>query len=645
MPDTPYRLTDDFPAGDAAQWRDKVSAELKGKPWDKLVSATRAGLSIQPLYTADDWDAAGDPTGFPGSAPHTRGAAVPADPPAWDVRCEFTHPDPVATNAHILKDLSCGATSLLLRLDPTGAEGVAVRSADDLDAALAGVDLESVPLTIEAGARALPAADLMDDVLRRRGLTPGPARCGYQADPVGAWITKGGLPVDLARINDDMATLAVRTSLQAPHLRSVIAKSCPFHNAGADEVQELAFVMGEAVAYLRILTAAGLDIDAAAGQMQFCLAVDGDLFGVIAKLRAARRLWGRIVSASGGGEAAQRMRMVARTSQRMMTRRDPWVNILRTTTATFAAVTGGADAVTVVPFDGLDNVPDGFSRRIARNVQIILQEESHLGHVVDPAGGAWHLEARTDDLAVAAWALFQEIESRGGLIDGLRDGSIQSRVSETRAARERDVALRRIPVTGVSEFPCLDEAPVLRDRPATPPGEAPGALRIDGEDGTPRDVITPIGTYRTAESFEDLRDAADSHSDRTGTRPRVFLCALGKLAQYTARASWIGNALAAGGIELTGGEGHGDSAAAAAAFRASGTPVAVICSADDVYAEIGPDTAAALREAGAAKVILAGRFGDLEDRWKAAGVDQALYLGCDVLETLRDLHETLEVRS
>ena len=561
------------------------------------------------------------------------------------MRPEFRHPDPRAANADIRRDLARGATSVLVVVDPRGREGVAVRSADDLDAVLDGVDLAEVPVALKAGPRFAPVSRLLEAVADRRGVDPAALRGALLADPVTSWVVNGSLPVPLERLVADMAALAARNAERSPRLRAASATACTFHNAGADEVQELALTMGAAVAYLEAMGEAGLDIDAAAGQIQFCLSAGGDLFGGIAKLRAVRTLWGRIVSACGGAPAAQRMRLHARTSARMMTARDPWVNILRTTTAAFAAVAGGADSLTVSAFDGALNVADGFGRRIARNVQIILQEEARLGQVADPAGGCWHLESRTAELADAAWALFQQVQRRGGLVAGLREGWIQAAIAERREAEVRDVARRKQPVTGVSEYPDLDQTPVARPLPEPPSGESPGDLRLDGEDGTAHDPVAPLPPGRTAEPFEILRDAADAHRDRTGERPRVFLCTLGTLAQYNARATWIRNALAAGGIEAPPGEGLDGPGAAATAFAASGARAAVICSADEVYAETGPAVAAALRAAGAAPVLLAGRFGDLEAAWREAGVDAVLHLGCDVLAVLRDLHRDLEVAS
>jgi len=639
MPDDTYRLADDFAPSDADRWRDLVSADLKGRPWTDLVGRTRAGLEIQPLYTAADWDAAD-------ASVHARGDRDPALAPSWDVRPEYVHPDPATVNARILRDLSRGTTSVLLRLDPAGREGVAVRSAEDLEAVLADVDLARTPVVLAAGARFVPAAALLAEVRRARGVADDAARGALQADPIGAWCLGGGLPVGLSGLLEDMADLAARTAAASPDVRAVNAAACPFHDAGADEAQELGFTLAEAVAYLRALEERGLDADVAASQIQFCFPVTGELFGEIAKLRAARTLWGRVVEACGGGPVARRMRLHARTSARVATRRDPWVNMLRATTAAFAAMTGGADSITVDPFDATVNVPDDFSRRIARNVQIILQEESHLGHVVDPAGGCWHLERRTADLAERAWSWFQDVERRGGLVAGLREGWIQARIAEVREARARDVARRKAPITGVSEFPVLDVPDVARTRPTPPTGAFPGDMGLAGEDGTMHDPVEALARHADAEPFEALRDAADAHLARTGARPRVFLCSLGSLAQHNARTSWIRNVLAAGGIEATScGETLDDPASAASALRRSGDRAAIVCASDETYAEKGPEVAAALKAAGAADLLLAGRWGDLEARWREAGVTVALHLGCDVLEILRDLHRTLEVKA
>ncbi|MGW1926800.1 methylmalonyl-CoA mutase family protein, partial [Streptomyces massasporeus] len=318
----------------------------------------------------------------------------------------------------------------------------------------------------------------------------------------------------------------------------------------------------------------------ACAQLEFRYAATADQFLTIAKLRAARRLWARVAEVCGAPDAgAQRQHAV--TSTVMMTRRDPWVNMLRTTVATLAAGVGGAESVTVLPFDEALGLPDAFARRIARNTSTVLIEESHLARVVDPAGGSWYVERLTDELAHAAWEFFQVIERAGGQEAALRSGTIGERLAETWSARSRKLATRREPITGVSEFPHLTEKPVERTpAPAQPTG------------GLPR--------VRRDEAYEALRARSDAHLAATGTRPRVYLAALGPAAAHSARVSFAANLFQAGGIEpVTEGT-----------FEESGAREVCLCSSDALYAEQAATAAAELRAAGAEHVLLAGRPAD-----------------------------------
>ena len=627
-----------FPPPSLEQWRALVDKDLKGAPFaKKLVTRTLEGIEIQPLYTRADLAAPAAAAGWPGQAPFTRGAQGNDAVPGWDIRQEVTHPDLTTAALQVRQELARGADSVQLALDPAGATGVAVRSAGDLDLVLAGADLATTRIALKSGARFVQAAHQLREIWERRGVAAADARADLLADPVGAWVVRGGVPGGIEALLADMARLAADAARETPQVRAVKVAGCPFHDAGADEVQELAAILAGGLTSLKAMDAAGLSLAAASRQIHVCVAVDGQFFGDIAKLRALRTLWSRLIEASGGDAEARRAHLHARTSWRMMTARDPWVNLLRTTTAAFAAAVGGAEVVTVLPFDAAVNEPDDFSRRLARNVQIVLEQEAHLGQVLDPAGGCWHLEARTAALSERAWELFQEIEGRGGLVACLRDGWFQERIAASRQARARDVATRRIPLTGVSEYPQLDERPVARPRPVPPPGgpAAPAPLQ---------DAITPLAAVRLAEPFEALRDAADRHLAATGARPRAFLANLGSLAQFSARAAFTRNLLAAGGIAAEEQDGYEDPAALAAALRASGCRLAVICSTDELYAERLPAAAAALKGAGAATVVVAGRMGEDEAAWRAAGVDRAIYLGCDVLETLGALLDGLEVQ-
>ncbi|MGW2119461.1 methylmalonyl-CoA mutase family protein, partial [Streptomyces zhihengii] len=407
-------------------------------------------------------------------------------------------------------------------------------------------------------------------------------------------------------------------------LRAVVVDALPYHEAGGSAAQELGCSLATGVAWLRELTAAGLDAEAAAGQLEFRYAASADQFLTIAKLRAARRLWSRVAEVSGvtGGAAAQVQHAV--TSSVMMTRRDPWVNMLRTTVASMAAGVGGADSVTVLPFDHALGLPDAFARRIARNTSTILMEESHLGRVVDPAGGSWYVERLTEELAQAAWAWFQEIEGAGGQAAALRGGLVADRIGATWQARSRKLATRREPVTGVSEFPLLAEAPVVRDAAPARPG---GGLPV----------------VRRDEAFEALRSRSDAHLAATGSRPKVFVAALGPAAAHTARAGFAANLFQAGGIEPVHDPVTVDASSAAAAFAASGARVACVCSSDALYAEQAAPVAEALKAAGAERVFLAGRPGDLRETYEKAGVDEFVVAGGDAVAVLGSVLDRIGV--
>jgi methylmalonyl-CoA mutase len=307
----------------------------------------------------------------------------------------------------------------------------------------------------------------------------------------------------------------------------------------------------------------------------------------------------------------------------MMTQRDPYVNMLRVTIAAFAAGLGGANAVTVLPFTAALGLPDAFARRVARNTQLILLEESNLAKVADPAAGSGGIEDLTDQLCRAAWTLFQGIEKTGGVAPSLESGLIQKQVAETRAAHEKAIATRKDPLTGTSEFPHLSENAVKVLQAASQPAPA------SSENALP--------SIRLAEPFEKLRDASDAILKATGTRPKVFLATLGKPADNIARATFAKNFFEAGGIEAVEFAGRD----LAAAFNSSGAALACLCSSDEVYAREAADVARALAAAGATRVYLAGRPGDLADALKHAGVQSYVFAGCDALATLQAAYALL----
>jgi methylmalonyl-CoA mutase len=628
----------EFPAATREQWQQLVEGVLakSGKAGLSGPEAERAlgteiedGLWVQPLYTAQD--TAPDP-GWPGFAPFVRGGRVQGTGvfgpgvSSWDVRQRHALPDPRRMNEAVLADLENGVTSLWLTV---GGSGLPVTA---LPAALKGVYLDLAGITVDAGADFAAAAEQLFAVYAD-GPSAIPARAAagnLGADPLGL-LARTGRETDTARQLGQAALLAARCAREFPGVRALTVDALPYHDAGASAAQELGLSMATAVAYLRELTGSGLTADQAAGQLEFRYAAGADQFLTIAKLRAARRLWSRVAEVCGigqagtGGAAAQRQHAV--TSMVMMTERDPWVNMLRTTVACLAAGVGGADAITVLPFDSAIGLPDDFARRIARNTQAILLEESSLARVIDPAGGSWYVERLTDQVARAAWDWFQQVERAGGQLAALRSGLVATRIAQNWAKRSANLARRREPVTGVSEYPNLGEQPVVREpAPARPGGGLPWVRR--------------------SEAFELLRARSDEILAATGARPQIVLAALGSPAVYTARSSFAEHLFRGGGIETVLSEAvptepgvvsktdKPDLAALAGDFTASGARAACICSSDVLYAEYAEETAAALKAAGARHVVLAGRPGDRLEAYQRAGIDAFVYVGCDVLAAL-----------
>ncbi|MEU8522959.1 methylmalonyl-CoA mutase subunit beta [Streptomyces sp. NBC_01216] len=592
LPDDGLSLAAEFPAATHAQWQRLVAGVLSrsgkdvpdAEAEDVLSTALEDGLRARPLYTAGG--GAPDP-GVPGFAPFVRsGRAEGNTAGGWDVRQRHA----VADGEAVLTDLENGVTSLWLSV---GRDAI---PADALDRVLRGVYLDLAPVVLDAGPETAAASSELLRLQARRGVSPEAARGNLGADPLGSEARTGaaydadGFPVAVG--------LARRCAEEYPGMRALTVDALPYHEAGGSAAQELGSALATGVAYLRALTDGGLTLEQALGQLEFRYAATADQFLTIAKLRAARRLWARVAEACGAPAAGAQLQHAV-TSSVMMTARDPWVNMLRTTIATLAAGVGGAEAVSVHPFDHAVGLPDAFARRIARNTSTILVEESHLARVIDPAGGSWYVETLTDEVARAAWDFFQEIERTGGQARALRTGRLRRDLAATWEARARRLAERREPVTGVSEFPHLAEKPLVREpAPAGPDG------------GLPR--------VRRDEAYEELRARSDAHLAATGSRPRVFLAPLGPAAAHTARLAFAANLFQAGGVESVS-EGS---------FEDSGAAEVCLCSSDTLYEQQAESAAADLRAAGARHVTLAGRPGSY------AGVDAYVFSGCDAVAVL-----------
>ncbi len=613
MADEHLSLAAEFDPVTHDQWLAAVDKVLKGKPFDRVLrSQTRDGLTVEPLYTRDDErpvDAVPGPAG-------RRASGVAGSVEGWDVRQRHRLTDVADTNEAILTDLQRGVTSI--ELDTAG-----IDTADVLDRVLADVYLDLAPVGLTAPGSGVDDARRFLDVAGRRGVAPSALVADLGCDPIGRLMTVGtaGAPVDDAV--DSVAGLAAEIATSHPEVRVVRADAGPAGAGGATPATEIAVVAAAGLTYVRRMVAAGLDEATAFGRVLLAVPVGTDQFGEIAKLRALRVVWGQICRSSGVHDVS--VAVQATTSQAAMTTRDPWVNMLRGTIGCFAAAVGGADIIVVEPFDALVGQPDELGRRVARNTQLTLAEETNLHRVIDPSGGSWYVEHHTDALAEAAWSAFQQLEREGGLIASLRAGALQGRIAADAASLRDAVASRRRPITGVSEFPDVDETALARE-----PLPAPADPADDPE-------VDPIPAVRLAAPYEALRDRADA----TEPTPTVFLANLGPVAAHTARATWAKNFFEAAGIRAVDNDGFADGAAAAAAYADSGARIAVICSSDSVYADLAVDAARALAEAGTERIYLAGRPADLEDDLRAAGVSDFIHVGCRALDMLESTHDLL----
>ena len=600
-----------FPAWTEADWRRAAEAALKGASLDRLNSQSADGIPIEPLYA-------------PGAGSRPLGREG-----AWKVMARLDHPEPAEANALALEDLAGGADGLVVVFTgAVGAYGFGLKRFDSatLQNALQGVTFDTgaafeLDLGLDGPAQALAFAALIEI----SGALPANASVSFGLDPFVA-ATHGPFPSGWAATATPFldAAMALRAKDFGGPL--LVADARAVHAAGGSEAHELAFALGASVALLRALEASGVPLDEARTRIAFRLAADADEFLSLAKFRAIRLLWARVEEACG--LMPRKIRVQAESAWRMMTVRDPYVNVMRAMLAVFSAGLGGADSVTALPHTAASGCPDSFARRLARNGQLILLRESNLGFVADPAAGSGAFEALTRALCDKAWGLFQASEAAGGLPATLAGGTLQKEVAANAALLMRDVGRIKAPITGVSAHANLTEAPA-----AVAPG-SPGPKTLATAEG----ALCPI---RIAEPFEKLRDQSDAWFAATGARPKVYLAAIGAEPSHRRRVGFMREWLEAGGFEpLYDGETETPEEAAKR-FTASGAALAGLCGDDQSYALSAPSFAAALKGAGANGVILAGRPGEAEAALRLAGVDDFAFAGSDAVSGLQGLYRRL----
>lgn len=704
--DLPAPTFDEFAPTSYEEWRKAVDKFLKGAPFEKrLVTKTYENIDLQPMYRQEDIADLPQIDGLPGFAPYARGASpLGYVGGSWDVAQEIPCATPAAFNIALRADLERGQNAVNLILDhPTlhavdadqaaaeeiGKDGLSISSLADLAQALEGVDLEATPIYVQANTSALSFTALLAALVQQQGKSLAKLRGAIGMDPLGHLACHGHLPRDLDGVYDAMAQLAGWAKANAPQLQTITVQGHPYHNGGASTTQELAFALATAVEYLRAMQARGLSIDDTAPRIRFAFSIGSNFFMEIARLRAARLLWAKIIQAFGGDSEAQKMRIHARTSSWNQTVYDPHVNLLRGTTEAFSAIVGGCDSLHISPFDELLRTPDDFSRRVARNTHTVLREETHITKTVDPAGGSWYVEHLTDAVARQTWAIFQEVEKQGGMNKALEASWPQGQVAEVAAKRAANLAKRKDIFVGTNVYANAKEtrleAPPVnvqaiqaerttvlsQFRAAADAGRKQAALEHIAQssdkvaaaiqaalagatlgeiaqatraDAKPGPTLTPVCAQRGALPFERLREAVDAYIARVGQRPQVFLAVMGPLTQHKARADFATAFLGVGGFETIYPAGFNTPDEAAEAALASGAPAVVICSTDPTYPDIVPPLAQKLKQANSGlTVLLAGYPADHVDAFKAAGVDDFIHLNANCLALLTMLQKKMGV--
>lgn len=741
---TSEKLLTDFPPTSYPEWKQAAEALLKGAPFEKrMLTPTPEGITLQPIYRREDLAKLPFADTLPGAEGYLRGTRAEGyRERTWEIAQEVPDAEPETFNAALINDLMRGQDAINVVLDEAsergidpdqtesgecGRGGLSLACLADMDKAFKDVLPDAVSYHFQSGMAAFGVVGFFETWLNAQARpatgTKGSSACisaadrshtarfdkksirgSLNIDPL-AWLAQNGaLPVCLDQLYDEAAGLAAHYSFKRPGFLTMGVSSLPYHEAGASAVDELAAAMATGLAYLRALCARGLSINDAASQIRFTLGIGGNFFMEVAKFRVARLTWSRIVRELGGDKEAQKIRLHARTGRYNKTQHDPYVNMLRTTTEALSGVVGGVDSMTVAPFDEVIRPADTFSRRIARNTQIILQEECELTSVVDPAGGSWFIESLTAELAEKVWSAFQNIEAEGGILASLEKGTLQERIGKTRAAREKSLAQRQSSLVGTNKYPNLTEKEL--EMPAVEPvafrthrandvaaAKAKGnadiraaALRAAVEQSSPlrpsvRSLIdalstaatqgatlsqllaavrasaktaaskgavfpkvTPLPAQRLAHSFEAMREASEEYRKRNGHGPKLFLINWGALRRHKARADFTRDFFETGGFEVISPAGFTDTDAALRALDESGAKVAVLCGHDEDYAAKAAEIFAAVREhAPSVKLVLAGAPGEGEAAYRAAGMDDYIFVKSNNLTTNEDYLKFLGV--
>lgn len=695
------KLLGDFAAPSYDQWLESVKEQLKGAPFEKvLMTKTPEEILLKPIYRKED--VSGRPA-FPGFYPYTRGmSAAGIAATGWEISQQYYYPDPEEFNQAVRHDLSRGLSTVSILLDRAGQSGLdpdeteeplagdgglSLSSGKDAEKAFREIDFKTTSFFIQPGISTTAAVALLSTQMKAAGISFNELKGALINDTAACLAREGSLRKEADALYNETAANAKWALKNCPSFRTIGINAIPYCESGGSAVHELAFAMASAVETTREMLKRGLDIQQIADQISFFFAINGDFFMNIAKIRSARVLWAKILKAFGGDSDAGTTRVHGFTARFNKTLHDPHVNILRATTEAFSGILAGCDSLSIAPFDEVIGLPDELSRRISRNIQMILKEEAHGHKVIDPAGGSWFVETLTRQLSESAWKKLQEVEKQGGILEALKSETVQKDILRVFAEREEKTALRKDVIVGTNMYPNLEEkkttatVPDLKEihrsrvqmadavksgRESVPDLSSLSSLQTDVSEALMEQVIdavlkgatlgeinkalgfkqeatlscNPLIMQRKARQYEELRAKAEAFKQQTGDWPKVFLANMGPLKQYKARADFSVGFLQPGGFSPIYSEGFDSVSDAVDATITSGAGISVICSTDDTYPDIVPEYVKMLKtEKPDITVVLAGYPKEHVESFKNAGVDEFIHLKANNLQLLKKFQE------
>lgn len=624
------KLFSEFPPVSTQEWEAKIFEDLKGADYDKkLIWRTEEGFSVKPYYRYEDLEQLKWLEGMPGRYPFTMEAHTGNN--TWLIRQDIEITDPASANEQAIDAISRGATAI-------GFDTSKIHSASDFELLFNNIDLSKVTIHLHSAASYPKLLDYLAEDLKTSNFDSTQLKGSLDFDPISYALLYGRFYESPEKNMAEAKALINRANAEFPGLRVLSVNGSYFHNSGATAIQELAFSLASANEYLVALSSKGLDAIKIAPHIQFSFSIGSSYFIEIARLRAARLLWQHIVKKyQPDSNDAAKMFIHSSASAWNKTIYDPYVNILRSTTEAMSAAIGGTDSMSIDPFDIFYKEPDEFSKRISRNQQIILKEESYLDKVVDPSAGSYYIENLTASIANAAWALFLNVEDKGGMIEAIHASYVQDEVEKAAAQKQAEIALRHTIVLGTNHHPNPGEFMLNKIQVES--------LTNETEENPPT-PIKKLNLHRLSDAFEDLRLDTEMHIDAGNKRPVVFMLTMGNLAMRKARAAFSSNFFGCAGYRIIDNSGFATTDEAIKAALASEAEIVVVCSSDEEYAEVVPAIVKGLKGAKPSiNLLVAGSPKDIMEQLKASGVDDFVHLRTNLLDFLSKMNIKLGIIS